>query len=252
MQRAVELEAADGGRLRGTWAAPEGPGPFAAVLCIHGLTLDQSLFAEAAGVFAAAGLATLRLDLRGHGASDGDLKDQGFLDQLDDLRRSFEGLRRLPDADPARCGLLGFSMGAAMAALQAGRLDGLRALALWSPLLRTGPWNQSRQSQYGPPQGGYQPIWDGILVNERLFSEAVDLDPMAAAEAWTGPFFLCHGGKDRNHPQARSVELADARQAKGLPVASYFPPLSGHRYHHAPERATRDALSAAFFSASLA
>jgi dipeptidyl aminopeptidase/acylaminoacyl peptidase len=220
------------------------------VACIHGLTLTQAIFDEPAAALEAQGVASLRLDLRGHGQSGGRLQDQGFDDQVADVRAAALGLAGLPGADPQRRGLLGFSMGGAMGALIANEA-GLKALALWSPLLKTGFWDGERQQQYGPPQGAFQPIWDGILVSRRLFSEAVVKDPYAAALAWEGPFLVCHGGKDRNHPQARSVELAAARQAQARPVVSYFPPLSGHRYHHPGERRLRDSLTAAFFGSSL-
>ncbi len=249
--RALELPAADGSPLRGTLCIPEGPGPFPAVLCIHGLTLTQALFESPAMALAHAGVASLRLDLRGHGASGGALKEQGFEDELDDLRRGLAALAAQPGVDPQRLGLLGFSLGGALGALVSAESGTVKSLALWSPLLKTGPWNQDRQGQYGPPQGGYQAIWDGILVSERLFSEALAHEPYAAALAFPRPFFVCHGGKDRNHPQARSVELAQARQAAGRSVASYFPALSGHRYHEPSERAQRDALTAAFFASSL-
>jgi dipeptidyl aminopeptidase/acylaminoacyl peptidase len=247
----VELRAADGSALRGTWRQPEGLGPWPSVACIHGLTLTRAIFDDAAAVLAGQGVASLRLDLRGHGQSGGELKEQGFDDQVADVRTAFQGLATLPGADPERRGLLGFSMGGAMGALLAQSDAGVKALAIWSPLLRTGFWDAERRQQYGDPAEGYQAIWDGILVNRRLFIEALDLDPFEAALAYPGPFFVCHGGKDRNHPQANSVALAAGRQAAGRPVASYFPPMSGHRYHHGAERGTRDALSAAFFKASL-
>lgn len=250
-EAAVSFSAADGSELKGIWCTPEGPGPFPAVLCIHGLTLTQSLFAEPALALAQSGVATLRLDLRGHGASGGRLQDQGFEDQLADVRAGFEAMGGLAGADPARRGLLGFSLGGALGAVLAAKDPSYKALALWSPLLKTGPWNEERRSQYGLPKDGFQEIWDKILVSERLFGEAQDHDPYRSAVEYAGPFFVCHGGKDRNHPQARSVEAANARQLAGRSVASYFPPFSGHRYHQDSERRQRDALTSAFFGATL-
>lgn len=248
----VELAAADGSVLRGTWRVPEGAhAPMPAVLMLHGLTLDQTMFESPAEALADLGVASLRLDLRAHGASGGDLKAQGFEDQLDDVSRGLRALAARPEADPSRLGLLGFSMGGAMGAIAIrGHLD-IKALAVWSPLLKTGPWNEARQSQYGGPKDGLQEIWDGILVSERLFGEALAHDPWQAALDFPGPFFVCHGGKDKNHPQSRSVELAEARQRAHKHVVSFFPPQSGHRYHNAEERAMRDALTAAFFASSL-
>ncbi|HTB22876.1 MAG TPA: alpha/beta fold hydrolase [bacterium] len=249
-EQAVSIRAADGSALRGLWRSPAGAGPFPCVVCIPGLTLTKAMFDLSAMLLERHGVASLRLDLRGHGNSDARLQDQGFEDQLSDVRAAFEGLAGLPGADPDRRGILGFSMGGAMAALAAAALP-VKALALWSPLLKTEPWNGLRKEQYGPAQGDLRPIWDGILVHERLFSEALGHHPLLTASAWPGPLLVCHGGKDRNHPQSASVELAAARCAAALPVASYFPPLSGHRWLAEGERRTRDQLSAAFFEASL-
>lgn len=246
----VGIRAADGNLLDGLWRTPDAAGPFPCVVCVPGLTLDKSMFDEAAAALEREGVASLRVDLRGHGASGGRLQDQGFDGQVADVRAAFDALAGLSGADPTRRGILGFSLGGAMGVLVAAGARA-RALALWSPLLKTGFWNGERRFEYGPPQGGFQPIWDGILVNERLFSEALAHDPFAMASAWTGPLMLCHGAKDRNHPQGACLELVSARAAAALPVASYFPPLSGHRWHPAHERRMRDALTAAFFSAAL-
>jgi hypothetical protein len=249
-EASVSFKAADGGDLKGLWRTPAGPGPFPCVVCVHGLTLTKALFDEAASVFEGRGLASLRVDLRGHGDSGGRLQDQGFEDQVSDVRSAFDALAALEGADASRRGILGFSMGGAMGALVAAERP-VKALALWSPLLKTGPWNGLRLDQYGPSQGDFRPIWDGILVHERLFSEAVAHDPFATVCRWPGPLLLCHGGKDRNHPQLASLETAVSRASAALPVAGYFPALSGHRWHPDPERRLRDALSAAFFEACL-
>lgn len=249
-EQAVLFAAADGSPLRGVWTTPEGPGPFPGVLCVHGLTLTKALFDGFAGTLESRGVASFRIDLRGHGESGGLLKDQGFDDQCSDARAGLETMSRLKGADQERMGYLGFSMGGAMGAVVASSLP-LKSLALWSPLLRTGLWSGRRREEYGVPQDGFRPIWDGILVNERLFSEALVHDPFASAAGWPGPVLVCHGGKDRNHPQSAGRELAAVRADSALPVASYFPPSSGHRWHSEGDCRLRDALSAAFFEGTL-
>jgi alpha-beta hydrolase superfamily lysophospholipase len=250
--QAVEFPAADGQTLRGLWQRPASPGPHPAVLCIHGLTLTKRIFEEAVPALAAQGIASLRLDLRGHGESGGALVEQGFEDQLDDVRRGFAQLGRLEGADSARLGLLGFSLGGALGALLAKELGGpCKALALWAPLLKTGPWSEERFATYGQPQGAVAKIWDGIEVSSKLFSDALKYDPYQAAVDLSQSVLFCHGGKDRNHPQARSVEAAEERQKAQRPVATYFPPLSGHRFLPDAERLMRDRLTAAFFGAVL-
>jgi alpha-beta hydrolase superfamily lysophospholipase len=250
--QSVEFKASNGQRLRALWQLPPGPGPHPSVICIHGLTLTQGIFEEAALALAAQGIASLRVDLRGHGASEGPLVEQGFDDQLADVRDSFRHLAVLPGADPARRGILGFSMGAALGVLVA-QQEGptCKAVALWAPLLKTGPWSTERFATYGEPVGQVAKIWDDIAVSRRLFSEALTHDPYQAAVEIPQSVLFCHGGKDRNHPQARSIEAAEERLKALRPVVTYFPPQSGHRFLHDGERRMRDRLTAAFFGAIL-
>jgi dienelactone hydrolase len=250
--QAVEFKAPSGQSLRGFWQLPPGPGPHPSVVCIHGLTLTQSIFEEAALALAVQGIASLRVDLRGHGASEGPLVEQGFDDQLADVRASFQHLAVLPGADATRRGILGFSMGAALGVLVARQEgDACQAMALWAPLLKTGPWSTERFATYGEPVGETAKIWDDIAVSRRLFSEALMHDPYQAAVDLPVSVLFCHGGKDRNHPQARSAEAAAERLKANRPVATYFPPQSGHRFLPDTERRMRDRLTAAFFGAVL-
>ena len=250
--QSVEFKIEAGPVLRGRWQVPAGPGPFPAVVCIHGLTLTQRIFEEAAEALTREGVASFRVDLRGHGASEGPLVEQGFNDQMDDVRAAFRHMATLPGADPGRRGLLGFSMGAALGALVAEQ-EGpdCKAVALWAPLLKTGPWSAERFATYGQPVGETAKIWDDIAVSRRLFSDALLHDPYATAVNLPQSVLFCHGGKDRNHPQARSAEAAMERLQAGRPVATYFPPQSGHRFLPEAERRLRDRLTAAFFGALL-
>jgi len=250
--QAAEFKLPGGETLRGIWQVPAGAGPHPSVICIHGLTLTHRIFEEAAQALAEQGVASLRLNLRGHGDSDGPLVEQGFNDQMADLRAGFQQLSVLPGADPARRGILGFSMGGAMGALVAAQEGAAcKALALWAPLLKTGPWSEERFATYGQPVGEVAKIWDEIPVSRRLFSDALLHDPYAAAVALPQSVLFCHGGKDRNHPQSRSAEAAAERLQASRPVATYFPPQSGHRFLPEAERLLRDMLTAAFFRALL-
>lgn len=81
--------AADGGTpLAGTLTLPSGPGPHPAVLLLHGSgpldrdgnapKLVMDLGRPMADALAAAGIATLRYDRRGAGATPGDWRAAGF------------------------------------------------------------------------------------------------------------------------------------------------------------------------------
>ncbi len=99
--------------LRGlSWSAAEGGEPKASILLMHGLGDYTGRHLAVARSLAAAGIAGVMFDFRGHGVSDGrrgDVRHPG--DFLKDMERMLE---HMPPA--GRTGLLAFSFGAQIAA----------------------------------------------------------------------------------------------------------------------------------------
>ncbi|MES2201841.1 MAG: alpha/beta fold hydrolase [candidate division FCPU426 bacterium] len=236
--------------LKGILHLPEARVPGPGFVCLHGLTLDHSQFSGLAEMAADAGVACLRFNMRGHGDSGGKLEEQGFEDQVTDAAAALDFLAARPEIDPARVGLLGFSLGGAVAAVLS-RRKAFKALALWGSLLDTKSWTRLRIKFYGEPVDGILKIWDQIPVSERLFSEAIATDPFADALAFPGPLFAAHGGRDRNHPPEKSAELVAERRALGLPTESFFPEASGHKFLNEPDHGQLLEKTLAFFKASL-
>jgi len=120
----IELRSRDDTRLAGLfWAAPAGaPG----VVVVHGHGSHKELHADFAERLCEAGLAALALDLRGHGASDGDL-DAGCLDDV------LTAVDELAARGHAPVGLRGSSMGGLLALLAAERRGAVRAVAAICP-----------------------------------------------------------------------------------------------------------------------
>ncbi len=109
--------------LAGTLTLPEGKGPFPAVLLIPGSGLhdrDCTLFGHKpfklwADTLTRRGIAVLRVDDRGTGASSGDPTKITSATNADDARAGVAYLRSRPEIDPARVGLLGHSEGGLIA-----------------------------------------------------------------------------------------------------------------------------------------
>jgi len=90
-------------------------------------------FVETARALARLHVATFRFDMRGCGDSEGDFARVRLDDWLEDVAAAWDTFReRLPDV-PA--GLLGLRLGASLASRACRRLDDVRALVLWQPIV---------------------------------------------------------------------------------------------------------------------
>ena len=118
-------------RLAGTLLLPQGAGPFPAVLLITGSgpqDRDESLlghkpFWVLADALARRGIAVLRVDDRGVGASTGDFSTATSEDFADDVMAGLAFLRSRKELDAKRLGLVGHSEGGLIAPLVATRTE---------------------------------------------------------------------------------------------------------------------------------
>jgi fermentation-respiration switch protein FrsA (DUF1100 family) len=111
--------------LRASPAIPETPGPVI-VLC-HGIWTGRRECLPLALRFQAAGYNVLTFDFRAHGLSDGRFTSVGH-HETNDVLGAIEYVKRRPDVDNQRIGVVGFSMGAAAAIQAAARGDDIAAL----------------------------------------------------------------------------------------------------------------------------
>lgn len=117
--------------LYGTLAMPDSRGPFPAVLFIAGSgQVDRNenhkkfpinLFREFAILFAGEGIASLRFDKRGVGASEGDYWTTGFSDNTTDTLAALDYVKSNKEIKPGAVFLLGHSEGALIAVRLAGQ-----------------------------------------------------------------------------------------------------------------------------------
>jgi alpha-beta hydrolase superfamily lysophospholipase len=128
----VELRfAGDAETLAGSLLVPAGPGPFPAILLISGSgPLDRNadhrraplgVSRHLAAGFAARGLASLRYDKRGVGASTGSFLAAGLRDNIADAHAALQELAARPEVDAGRLFVVGHSEGAIIAAALAAR-----------------------------------------------------------------------------------------------------------------------------------
>src|SRR5690554_81287 len=136
MQQAVEL-VVDGKTLRGMYHRPAGEGPYPTVLLFHGFGGNKlephRIFLKLSRGLAAAGIAALRFDFSGSGESDGDFEEMTFSSEMHEAEAIVDYALSLPATDSENLGVVGLSLGGAVAATLAGRRpDTLRSVVLWA------------------------------------------------------------------------------------------------------------------------
>jgi len=139
VEEGVSFESA-GLTLAGTLAVPTGSGSLPAALFLHGsgpvdrdgnaAGVPMDAYRQMAHGLAEVGIASLRFDKRGVGASEGDAATASMSDLLDDARAALAALRLQSKIDPSRVLLIGHSEGAYLGPILAGEDDQIAGLAL--------------------------------------------------------------------------------------------------------------------------
>ncbi|MFE4450655.1 alpha/beta hydrolase family protein [Streptomyces sp. NPDC056796] len=143
----MTVAADDGTPLAGTLTLPAGPSPHPAVLLLHGSgpldrdgntpKLPMNLGHPVAEALAAAGIATLRYDRRGVGATPGEWRAAGFTDNRQDAVAALRALAARPEIRADAVGVIGHSEGA-LHAMAVGALTDVRAVVLLAGFAGTG------------------------------------------------------------------------------------------------------------------
>jgi len=195
----------DGLTLRSTVHIPDGPAQrrWPVAVFIHGFTsnrLEVPSFVAMARLLADNGIASVRVDLSGHGESDGDFFDVTITGEIAEARAVLRAVREMDFADPARIGLVGMSMGGVVAGIVAAEEPGLRAACLWSPAA-VAPFEMGRGYLKGRSlageieEKGYFDA-DGHRVSAALVADIANLDVYGRSAAYPGPVRIIHGDKD--------------------------------------------------------
>jgi len=125
----VSFETADGLTLQG-WYLPSENG--AAVILLHSIGSTRVMMLGLGESLARAGYGVLLMDLRGHGASQGDVVPFGG-PEAEDVYAAVAYLQTRPEVDPDRIGALGWSLGAQVAIMGAADDSALKAVVADGP-----------------------------------------------------------------------------------------------------------------------
>jgi pimeloyl-ACP methyl ester carboxylesterase len=154
--REVGFPARDGTQIAGTLVVtdPAGPGPAALIVNGSGpLDRDSNMRGQRldvasaiAAALAARGIASLRFDKRGVGASEGDFLRTDFQTETSDAGAALAWLRDRPEIDASRVALIGHSVGATVAVRLASSGEAVAGAVLLAAAARPGEEVMRRQS----------------------------------------------------------------------------------------------------------
>ncbi|MEK7570987.1 MAG: alpha/beta fold hydrolase [Patescibacteria group bacterium] len=123
----------DGQKISGTYFEPSpSRQKFPGVIFFHGMTSSQKNYLPLAQKLTEQGIAGLSIDLRGHGASEGDFAKLTIADGVRDGLTAYDFLANQKGIDTERIGLCGSSFGGTIASLIA-RKRKVASLVLRAP-----------------------------------------------------------------------------------------------------------------------
>jgi alpha-beta hydrolase superfamily lysophospholipase len=128
--------------------------PAPAVVLVHMLGRSKDEWSVVAERLAESGIASLAIDLRGHGRSGGDRSALPAM--VTDVRAAIDWLANQPGVRPGALGVVGASLGATLAATAAADAASVRAVAMISPSL---DYRGVRLDAGAMRKLGSRPVW---------------------------------------------------------------------------------------------
>jgi uncharacterized protein len=228
----VRVATEEGHELVGTLTLPRGArGRLPVVLLLTGSGLqdrDNAVrglegyrpFRQIADVLSSRGMAVLRLDDRGQGASGGDLSSATTASFAADARAAVTYLRARPEIDPERVALAGHGEGGVIALMLGAADPRIRALALMATPARAGLEVSLLQSRHRLESRGdlHGARLDSALLVARAALEGqktrspwlrfyLEHDPAPDAARVRASVLVLHGTTDREVPVTQAEEL---------------------------------------------
>ena len=247
----VAIRAPLGHVLAGTLTLPRGRGPFPAVVLITGLSPSERNggqppwmpLRDFADAFTRRGIAVLRVDDRGVGASTGDRASSTTLDEAADVHTEVAWLRARRDIRRAKVGLVGYSEGGLIAPIVASQDSTIAAIVTLDGPGVSGPEVARYQTEAAVVRDPSIAPADREAAIRKLLSDSLTvreqsclaLDPLGYAGRTRCPALIVHGATDLHVPQRSAERLAWAmRQGGNRDVTVRFFPGVSHSLLYDP------------------
>ncbi len=187
--------------------------PAPGVVLFHGFTGHKGeshrLFVTCARALAEAGLVALRFDFRGSGDSAGEFEEMTLAREVEDAQAAVTFLAEQQGVFPHKLGILGLSLGGAVAALTAGLRPSLRATVLWAAVADPGERLARIAIQPRTTAEGFYDL-GGNLVSPEFLADLPRHKPLEAIAGYPGALLVVHGTNDESVLFSDSEEFVAA------------------------------------------
>ncbi len=175
------------------------PAPF--VLLCHGFTGTKiephRIFVNTAEALTKEGIGALRIDFRGSGDSEGSFKDMTVEGEVSDAIVALNYLSNSDFVDKERIGILGLSMGGAVASLTSGRNDLVKSCVLWAAVCHFNIFfNRSPEEMQKIRDYGDFIDLGGNPVGKKFLAEIINIKPLEEIKKRKIPVLIIHGSGD--------------------------------------------------------
>lgn len=197
-----------------------------AVILYHGCTGTKTeahwLYVKIARSLARLGIMVLRFDFRHSGDSEGDFERMTVSGEISDGLKAVEFLINERDADPARIGVAGLSLGGVVAAEASGRLrDRIRSCVLLNPIARPLDDISAIASMNNLETGSFPVEFNSFLFGYDFAQDLPIHKPLDTITNATCPVLVINSSHDTVINPVRSKEYVDVIGNSGGYVEFY-------------------------------
>ncbi len=215
-----------GQQIQGMWHEPETDSQsFPAVLFLHGFLATKSeahrIFIKMSRQLAEQGIASLRIDFRGCGESEGNSKDVTITGLESDAQAAIAFLKKQPNVDVSKIAVLGMSLGGGIASTLADFDPS--ALVLWAPVANLLECTEIKIGEQNLEEVLKAPFIDyfGEFVGQEFLYQIAGFEPTSHLKAFQKPVKVIQGTDDLTVPVHQS-ELYEAAFKKNHPLNHRF------------------------------
>lgn len=205
--RTTEATVNVGNGIVGVLTKPASAQNAPAVLMLHGFGSQKdevgNMYQRLAESLAERGVASLRIDFRGFGKSDGDTGAITVDAQVEDANTAYDYLSKVDFVDPARIGVMGFSLGGGVASMAAAQNpERFKSMATWSSVgnfdkdFSGPPYDKGRARAAEDGVVGLDLGWRTIVLKKDFFDSLTKHDIAAAIKQFPGAYLAIAGSDD--------------------------------------------------------